>query len=58
MSNRRETAAIGASVIVHPEDPIDSHGRMRLEAVDHSEEWQWIEVDELESIEAFMTELQ
>jgi len=58
MSNRRETAAIGASVIVHPEDPIDSHGRMRLEEVDHSEDWQWIDVDDLESIEAFMTELQ
>jgi hypothetical protein len=58
MSNRRETATIGASVIVHPEDPIDSHGRMRLEQVDHSEEWQWIEVDDSESIEAFMIEVQ
>ncbi|CAD0094938.1 unnamed protein product [Aureobasidium mustum] len=57
MSNRRQTAAIGASVVVHPEDPIDSHGRMRLEEVDHSEEWQWIEADDLESVEAFMTEL-
>lgn len=57
MSNRHQTAAIGASVIVHPEDPIDSHGRMRLEEVDHSEEWQWIEVDDLERVSAFMTEL-
>ncbi|THX56228.1 hypothetical protein D6D06_04415 [Aureobasidium pullulans] len=57
MSNRHQTAAIGASVIVHPEDPIDSHGRMRLEEVDHSEEWQWIEVDDLECVSAFMTEL-
>ncbi|KAG9840880.1 hypothetical protein KCU68_g8879, partial [Aureobasidium melanogenum] len=57
MSNRRQTAAIGASVVVHPEDPIDSHGRMRLEEVDHSEDWQWIEVDDLDGIEASMTEL-
>ncbi|KAI4758509.1 hypothetical protein E4T52_08497 [Aureobasidium sp. EXF-3400] len=57
MSNRRQTAAIGASVVVHPEDPIDSHGRMRLEEVDHSEDWQWIEVDDLDGVEASMTEL-
>ncbi|KAG9762433.1 hypothetical protein KCU73_g1919, partial [Aureobasidium melanogenum] len=57
MSNRRQTAAIGASVVVHPEDPIDSPGRMRLEEVDHSEDWQWIEVDDLDGVEASMTEL-
>ncbi|KAH0171864.1 hypothetical protein KCU67_g1971, partial [Aureobasidium melanogenum] len=57
MSNRRQTAAIGASVVVHPEDPIDSHGRMRLEEVDHSEDWQWIEVDDLDGVEASMTGL-
>lgn len=57
MSNRQQTAAIGASVVVHPEDPIDSHGRMRLEEVDHSEDWQWIEADDLEGIETFMTKL-
>jgi hypothetical protein len=55
MSNRQQTAAIGASVVVHPEDPIDSQGRMRLEAVDHNEDWQWVDGDDLESIEAFMT---
>ncbi|KAH0258306.1 hypothetical protein KCU91_g15880, partial [Aureobasidium melanogenum] len=57
MSNRRQTAAIGASVVVHPEDPIDSHGRMCLEEVDHSEDWQWIEVDDLDGVEASMAEL-
>ncbi|KAH0008796.1 hypothetical protein KCU78_g11049, partial [Aureobasidium melanogenum] len=57
MSNRRQTAAIGASVVVHPEDPIDSHGRMRLEEVDHSEDWQWIEVDDLDGVETSMAEL-
>lgn len=57
MSNRRQTAAIGASVIVHPEDPIDNQGRMRLEEVDHSEDWQWIDIEDASSIEAFMTQL-
>ncbi|KEQ99634.1 hypothetical protein AUEXF2481DRAFT_35550 [Aureobasidium subglaciale EXF-2481] len=57
MSNRHQTAAIGASVIVHPEDPIDSHGRMRLESVDDSEDWQWIEGDYLDGVEGFMAEL-
>ncbi|KAI5239512.1 hypothetical protein E4T42_08667 [Aureobasidium subglaciale] len=57
MSNRHQTAAIGASVIVHPEDPIDSHGRMRLERVDDSEDWQWIEGDDLDGVGGSMTEL-
>ncbi|KAK4926015.1 hypothetical protein LTR28_012193, partial [Elasticomyces elasticus] len=48
ISSRGRTAAIGASVLVHPEDGIDSAGRMRTEAPDRSEEWQWVEFEDLE----------
>ncbi|KAK4992884.1 Vacuolar inheritance and morphology protein [Elasticomyces elasticus] len=48
ISSRGRTAAIGASVLVHPEDGIDSAGRMRTEVPDRSEEWQWVEFEDLE----------
>ncbi|EME42407.1 hypothetical protein DOTSEDRAFT_134310 [Dothistroma septosporum NZE10] len=43
ISSRLQSAAVGASVMVHPEEGIDKKGNMRLEPVDHSEHWQWIE---------------
>lgn len=48
ISSRAQTHAIGASVLVHPEEGIDEQGRMRVEVVDRSEEWQWIEFDNAE----------
>ncbi|CAK4004748.1 phospholipid metabolism enzyme regulator like [Lecanosticta acicola] len=47
ISSRQQKAAVGASVMVHPEDGIDQHGSMRVEPVDHSEHWQWIEWPDL-----------
>lgn len=43
ISARVQSAAIGASVMVHPEEGIDDRGNMRLEPIDHSEHWQWID---------------
>lgn len=51
ISSRAQTAAIGASVLVHPEDGVDRAGNMRLEKVDHSEEWQWVEWNDLKDDE-------
>ncbi|KAK4497726.1 hypothetical protein PRZ48_010379 [Zasmidium cellare] len=43
ISARVQSAAVGASVMVHPEEGIDDRGNMRLEPIDHSEHWQWID---------------
>lgn len=42
ISARVQSAAVGASVMVHPEEGIDDRGNMRLEPIDHSEHWQWV----------------
>ena len=47
ISSRLETAAVGASILVHPEDDVDEFGNMRVEEIDHSEHWQWIDWDDL-----------
>ena len=47
ISSRTESAAVGASILVHPEDGVDESGNMRVHPVDHSEDWQWIERDEV-----------
>lgn len=48
ISTRIQSVAVEGSVIVHPEDGVDRLGHMRLEKVDHSDHWQWIDwpVDE------------
>ncbi|GAB7352247.1 hypothetical protein MBLNU459_g2717t2 [Dothideomycetes sp. NU459] len=46
ISSRPQSAAIAATVLVHPEEGVDEHGRMRVEEVDRSEEWQWVEFDD------------
>jgi hypothetical protein len=48
ISSRVESAAVGASITVHPEDGVDEFGNMRVEEVDHSEDWQWIDWDDLD----------
>ncbi|KAK5168978.1 Vacuolar inheritance and morphology protein [Saxophila tyrrhenica] len=47
ISSRVETAAVGASVLVHPEDGVDPTGAMRVEEVDHTEYWQWIDWEDV-----------
>lgn len=47
ISSRQQKAAVGASVMVHPEDGIDKSGNMRIEPIDHSEHWQWIDWPDL-----------
>ncbi|KAF2720089.1 hypothetical protein K431DRAFT_227262 [Polychaeton citri CBS 116435] len=47
ISSRPQTAAVGASVLVHPEDGVDTAGNMRLEKVSHREHWQWIDWQEI-----------
>jgi hypothetical protein len=47
ISSRVLSAAVGASVLVHPEDGVDDEGNMRLELPDRSEDWQWIDWDEI-----------
>lgn len=47
VSSRVLSAAVAASVLVHPEDGVDDEGNMRLEHPDRSEDWQWIEWDEV-----------
>lgn len=49
ISSRVLSAAVGASVLVHPEDGVDDEGNMRLENPDHSEDWQWIDWNEITS---------
>lgn len=48
VSSKMQSAAIGASVYVHPEEGLDSDGNMRLEEVDMSEQWQWVEMRDAE----------
>lgn len=48
VSAREESAAVGASVVVMPEDGVDRRGAMRTRPVDRSERWQWIDWDEVE----------
>lgn len=48
ISSKEQTAAIGASVRVHPEEGVDAMGRMRVEKVDESQKWQWIEFEDLD----------
>jgi hypothetical protein len=47
ISSRVLSAAVGASVLVHPEDGVDDEGNMRLEFPDRSEDWVWIDWDEV-----------
>lgn len=48
ISSRMQNAAVSASVIVHPEEGVNKFGNMRLEKVDKSEKWQWVEWEDLE----------
>ena len=48
ISNRAESSRIYGSVLVHPEEGLDSLGRMRLEDIDPSEKWQWVEHSDLD----------
>ncbi|KAK3706178.1 Vacuolar inheritance and morphology protein [Vermiconidia calcicola] len=48
ISSRTESAGVGASILVHPEDGVDESGNMRVHPVDHREDWQWIEWDDVE----------
>ncbi|WPH00500.1 Hypothetical protein R9X50_00332900 [Acrodontium crateriforme] len=41
ISSKTQKVAVEASVLVHPEDGVDSSGRERVEEVDHSEHRQW-----------------
>ncbi|KJX93337.1 phospholipid metabolism enzyme regulator like protein [Zymoseptoria brevis] len=43
ISARVQSAAVGAKVMVHPEEGLDSRGSMRVEPVDEGEKWEWIE---------------
>jgi hypothetical protein len=47
ISSRVLSAAVGASVLVHPEDGVDDEGNMRLEFPNRSEDWVWIDWDDV-----------
>lgn len=47
ISSRMQSAAVAASILVHPEDGVDRFGNMRLEKVDHREHWQWVDWEDL-----------
>lgn len=47
ISSRVLSAAVSASVTVHPEDGVDDDGNMRLEMPDRSEDWEWIDWNDL-----------
>ncbi|KAF7190927.1 hypothetical protein HII31_08086 [Pseudocercospora fuligena] len=49
ISSRVQSAAVGAKVMVHPEEGIDQGGNMRVEPIDHSEHWQWIDWPDVDS---------
>jgi len=51
ISSRAQSAAVGAKVMVHPEDGIDSHGSMHVTPIDHNDHWQWIDWPEEEEEE-------
>ena len=48
ITNRAQSARIFGSVLVHPEEGVDRFGDLRLEDVDESERWQWVEHSDLE----------
>ena len=48
ISLREQSVSVVASVNVHPEDGVDELGRVRLEPVDHEEDWQWVEWEDIE----------
>nr|POE56841.1 hypothetical protein CFP56_70093 [Quercus suber] len=45
VSMKVQSVAIEASMLVHPEEGIDTSGKMRIEPVKHDEQWQWIDWD-------------
>lgn len=47
INSKETTAAVGASVLVHPEDGVDQSGGMRLEKIRHEEHWQWVDWEEV-----------
>ena len=49
-SNKPQSAAMFGSVIVHPEEGIDSQGRMPLEDVNTGERWVWVEPSDAEGL--------
>lgn len=49
ISSRVLSAAVGASVLVRPEDGVDDEGNMRIEVPDWSEDWEWVDWDEIRS---------
>lgn len=51
VSSRMQSAAISATVLVHPEEGVNSKGYMRVEEVDWSERWQWVELDDLDDMD-------
>ena len=48
VSSRMQSAAIGASVYVHPEEGVDHKGAMRIEIPDNKDLWQWVELGDAE----------
>jgi hypothetical protein len=53
ISSRVESVRVSATTLVHPEDGVDEFGHMRLEDVDHSEHWQWIDWDDIAKDEGY-----
>lgn len=49
ISSRVLNAAVGASVLVHPEDGVDDEGNMTIEVLDRSKDWEWVDWDEIRS---------
>jgi len=47
ISSRVETAAVGATVLVHPEDGANTEGRMRAEEV---ERWVWVDREDVPDV--------
>ena len=43
ISGRIESSLVSKSVIVHPEEGVNEFGTMRVEEVDRSEQWEWVE---------------
>lgn len=48
VSSKMQSAAIGASVYVHPEEGLDKMGNMRVERVNVSERWEWVEFEDVD----------
>lgn len=48
ISSRTQSAAISGSVCVHPEEGVNGHGHMRVEPIDKSKKWQWVELGDVE----------